>query len=448
MTKFFNAKNLHSLPDGGLDEKGKRKQKLYTDEHHRSFKLLVTGNSRLFYSQWEKPKHMLKVSQKRQPKLTPLGSVEDFSYSAALAAHLKLQDDIKQGIYPEATKGVGRRKTGPTFETYGTKVVAGWADKRKNAKDAAGMKRIIPIYCTAINNLPIEKIGTPEVLDVMRPIWDAKPAMAEEVRALVARVLKAAAREELRPMGDPASVEAIVAVLGKPVKKRGRIRGPMKALKGEKMPEFMVELRAIKSQSARALEALILFNLRTNAVRYLHIDHLDLEGGADDPLRPGPKWTVPNDLMKVDDDGHPFILPMVPRLVAVLKEQIAYLQETFPGQPVGLLWPGDASQLKNPFEQPISENTMRDLLVDTLKKNATPHGMRATFQTWAENELQDDGETMKFNPDAIGYCMAHNPGDKVKRAYRRNRLWKPRMGIMNAWERHLARPRPQLKAVA
>ena len=138
MTKFFNAKNLRSLPDGGLDEKGKRKQKLYTDEHHRSFKLLVTGNSRLFYSQWEKPKHMLKESQKRQPKLTPLGSVEDFSYSAALAAHLKLQDDIKQGIYPEATKGVGRRKTGPTFETYGTKVVAGWADQ---AQERQGCRR-------------------------------------------------------------------------------------------------------------------------------------------------------------------------------------------------------------------------------------------------------------------------------------------------------------------
>ncbi|MGL3111780.1 hypothetical protein [Bradyrhizobium sp. BR 1432] len=101
----------------------------------------------------------------------------------------------------------------------------------------------------------------------------------------------------------------------------------------------MVELRAIKSQSARALEALILSNLRTNAVRYLHIDHLDLEGGADDPLRPGPKWTVPNDLMKVDDDGHPFILPMVPRLVAVLKEQIAYLQETFPASRSGCCGP-------------------------------------------------------------------------------------------------------------
>ena len=101
----------------------------------------------------------------------------------------------------------------------------------------------------------------------------------------------------------------------------------------------MFELRAIKSQSARALEALILSNLRTNAVRYLHIDHLDLDGRADDPLRPGPKWTVPNDLMKVDDDGHPFILPMVQRLVDVLKEQIAYLEETFSGQPVGLLWP-------------------------------------------------------------------------------------------------------------
>ena len=98
MTKFFNAKNLHSLPDGGLDEKGKRKQKLYTDEHHRSFKLLVTGNSRLFYSQWEKPKHMLKESQKRQPKLRHSAASRISFDGAALAAHLKLQDDIKQGI--------------------------------------------------------------------------------------------------------------------------------------------------------------------------------------------------------------------------------------------------------------------------------------------------------------------------------------------------------------
>jgi hypothetical protein len=57
----------------------------------------VTGNSRLFYSQWEKPKHMLKESQKRQPKLTPPGSVDDFSYSAALAAHLKLRLDSRVG---------------------------------------------------------------------------------------------------------------------------------------------------------------------------------------------------------------------------------------------------------------------------------------------------------------------------------------------------------------
>jgi integrase len=451
----YGEADVFKLPDGGDNGKGGRKQKLYTFEH--GMKLMVCGNSRRFYSPWQVPKHMLKDGQLKKINLEPLGGPED-GYKAVLSKHLKFQDDIKNGKYPQAEKaGPGRKAKGETFEVYGTAVVAVWAGKRKNAKDAAGMKRIIPIYCGKINAMPIDDIKTADVIEVMRPIWGEKPGMAEEVRALIARVLKARASARGTPFAvNPAAAELIRDVLGAQKKKKGQIRGKMKALRPQDIPQFMTELRAIKSQSSRALEALILSNLRTQPVRYLHIDHLDFKG-VDDEDRPGPKWTVPGGneflpphkgLMKVDDDGYPFILPMCPRLVAVLKEQIAYLKETFPHREVGLLWPGDATQVDDPFAQPISENTMRDLLVDRLKRNATPHGMRATFETWAQNQLQDDGESMKFNPLAIQYAMAHNPGRKEERAYRRHRLWKPRVAIMNAWERHLATPRSKLKAVA
>jgi len=212
----------------------------------------------------------------------------------------------------------------------------------------------------------------------------------------------------------------------------------MKHITPEDMPAFMAELRAINSPSRRALEALILSGLRTNPVRYLRLEHLDFAKA---------KWTVPAALMKVDDDGKPFELPMSTRLIAVLKQQIAYVEDTFEQSPISLLWPGDPNQV-DPLKQPISENTMRDLLVKRMGYNATPHGFRASFKTWAENQLQDDGETMKFNPAAIEYCLAHNPGDKVERAYRRNQLWKPRVAIMNAWSGFLSPPKATLRVVA
>ncbi|TAI60401.1 hypothetical protein [Bradyrhizobium sp. Leo170] len=439
---MLTADNALRLPDGGPDGRGGRKQKCYTERN--GMQLLVCGDSRLYYSPWEVPPHLLKPGAKRAIKREPLGSAQDVSFATALTQHLKIRDDITRGVYPKpgSTKGAGRRKSGPTFQTYATPRVAGWAAKRKNKKDAAGMINILPRHCAAINELPIETIGTPQVLKALEPIWETKPAMAEEVRALIARVLKAAAREELRPNSDVASAEAIIAVLGKPKKKRGKIRGPMKSVDYEDMPQFMTELRAIKSQTSRALEALILSNLRTNPVRFLHIDHLDFDGTKKDAKRPGPKWTVPggpDGLMKVDDDDNDFVLPMVPRLVAVLQEQIAYLRETFPGVPVGLLFPGDPNQVDDPFSQPISENTMRDLVVGPiLNRKATPHGFRASFKTWASNQVQDDGETKKFDRDAVEYCMAHNPGDEEERVYRRDTLWRPRVGIMTAWARHLA----------
>jgi hypothetical protein len=458
--KAYGKDDVFKLPDNGSDGKGGRKQKWHTFE--QGMQLMVCGDSRNWYSPWEVPQAMRKDPAKREVRREPLGSASKVSYGNALSAHLKIQNDIAAEKYPEAKKkGVGRRK-GETFESYGTRTVKGWADTRKNKKDAKGMKNIIPRYCEKINPIAIADLATTDVVEVLRPIWHSKMGMAEEVRALISRICRAAGHEELRAKTDPANIQAIRAVLGPQKKKKGFIKGAMPALDALEMPDFMAELRERDDeQTPRAVEITILTNMRTSTMRGMARDQLLLTetevAKVKSLYHSGPRWIIPNALMKVDDDNHDFVLPLVPRAVEIIQRQIAYLEERYEGsRKVDLIWPGDIIP-EEPYEvyegrfsidQPISENTMRDWVVDTMSRKATPHGFRASFQTWAENELQDDDETMKFNPDAIRYCMAHNPGDKVKRAYRRSKLWKPRLGVMTAWTRFLGPVKSKLKAVA
>lgn len=407
--------------------------------------LHVSGNARAWFTPYDVPKERLLPGQKRKINRHWIGKLDDTPFAKAIGICTTVREDIKQGVYPEETgHGRGRRKGGSvTFKEYALDRLAHWKP-RKNKKDAEGQVNQIDNHCGKINHRGLDDISVANVCHgVLEPLND-RSAMQEEVRRFICRVLAAAiASGKRRNKENPAALPTVRSVLGEPWKKPGRIRGPMKALDYPEMPKFMNELRAIGGQTPRALEALILSNLRTAPVRFLHIDHLDFDTSD-------PKWTVPVTLMKVDDDGHDFVLPMVPRLVDVLKQQIAYLRKTFNGADIGLLFPGDPDQMDDPLTMPISENTMRNLVVKKLKRKATPHGFRATFDTWALNQLQDDEITKRFNEDAIEYCMTHNPGDKVKRAYRRNKLWKPRVAIMNEWAKFIdpTKKREPLRVVA
>jgi integrase len=407
--------------------------------------LHVAGNARAWFTPYDVPKARLRPGQKRKINRYWIGKLADVPFTKAIGICTAVRDDIKQGIYPEDTgRMTGKPKGGGiTFKEYALDRIKHWK-QRKNKKDAEGQLNQIDNHCGKINKLGLDDISVALVCHgVLEPL-NNRSAMQEEVRRFIRRVLGAAIRTGLRRNKEnPADPLIVRDVLGEPWKKPGQIRGPMKALDYPDMPEFMAELRAIKDQSARALEALILSNLRTTPVRFLHIDHLDFD-------KNNPKWTVPVALMKVDDDGKNFALPMVPRLVDVLQQQIAYLRETFDSEKIGLLFPGDPDQVDDPLLTPISENTMRDVVVKKLKRKATPHGFRASFDTWALNQLQSDGVTKRFNEDAIEYCMAHNPGNKVKRAYRRDQLWKPRVAIMNEWATFIdpTKKRAPLRAVA
>ena len=64
-----------------------------------------------------------------------------------------------------------------------------------------------------------------------------------------------------------------------------------------------------------------------------------------------------------------------------------------------------------------------------LRPDATVHGFRSTFSTWAH-------ETTAFPSHVIELSLAHTVGTAVERAYRRSDMFDNRRKLMEAWARY------------
>lgn len=57
---------------------------------------------------------------------------------------------------------------------------------------------------------------------------------------------------------------------------------------------------------------------------------------------------------------------------------------------------------------------------------ARPHGLRATFRSWAEEQTNAEWETKEM-------CLGHAVGSKVERAYQRSDLIEKRRLLLQSW---------------
>ncbi|MEL6666422.1 MAG: site-specific integrase [Pseudomonadota bacterium] len=73
----------------------------------------------------------------------------------------------------------------------------------------------------------------------------------------------------------------------------------------------------------------------------------------------------------------------------------------------------------------LSENAMSTFM-KRQNMTARPHGLRATFRTWAENETDADWETKES-------ALGHTVGNSVERAYQRSDRVNKRRRLMEAW---------------
>jgi integrase len=331
---------------------------------------------------------------------------------------------IAKGIDPIEEHRAARKaaKPVPTFGDIARIVIADAQSKSANAKVRYQWERHLgPAYSGPLLARPVHEITTLDVAAVLRAIWAQKPEVARKLYPAIRRVFEHA-RIVLRDehgiiiQANPARWDDLKAMgFGPPAKLS---RGNHPSLPYGQVGAFMADLRVRDAVAARALEFLILTNVRTDAVLKATWDQFDLEQAV---------WTVP--LTNLKDRKHRtqgFRVPLVQRAVEIVRQmnEARVSRYVFTGQV---------------HDKPLSNMALLTLLkrmnlgekkwTDPARdRPITAHGFRATFRTWAE-------EVATFPHAVVEQAMGHQVGTQVERAYRRTDILDKRRHLMEAWAR-------------
>jgi integrase len=275
----------------------------------------------------------------------------------------------------------------------------------RNEKHRAQWKSTLKTYAyPVIGELNVSAITTPHVLKIIEPIWYAKTETAKRVRGRIEVVLDFAKVGGHRSGDNPARWPGhIDKLLPEPSTVQEVKHHP--ALPYAELPQFMGELRARSSVSARALEFTILTALRTDAIIGAQWTEINPEAKT---------WTVPGIRMKrkKGDTDRAHTVPLPDRAIELLT--ILPREEGNPFVFIG----GRAGK-------PISNMAMLELMRG-MKPGFVPHGFRSCFKDWAS-------ETTEYPEIVVEMAMGHAVSDKVQKAYRRGDLLEKRAALMADW---------------
>ena len=252
-----------------------------------------------------------------------------------------------------------------------------------------------------IGTLPVQAIDTALVLNVLEPIWTAKPETASRLRGRLEGILDFAKVRGYRDGENPARWRGHLDKL-LPARSKVRAVEHHAALPYAELPSFLAALREQEGVAARALEYLILTAARTGEVigaRWNEIDLLDKT------------WTLAAARMKAHREHR---VPLSARALTILEEmQSARDAHTF-------VFSGGKAGL------PLSNMALLMLLRRMGRADLTAHGFRATFKTWAS-------ERTSFQNEIVEAALAHVIGGKVEQAYRRGDMFEKRRRLMQQW---------------
>lgn len=218
-------------------------------------------------------------------------------------------------------------------------------------------------------------------------------------------------RQRVEAIYDRAVIAGLVAV-NPATPLRRSLRAPAKkkhfaSMPYPQLPAFILRLKDCDAgQSTRlGFEWLILSASRTNEVQGATWSQLN----ADRTI-----WSVDNDEMKTDEK-HEIV-------VTDRMRQILDVMEQYRCDRWDWIFPSPQSR-----KRCLSNGAFLAVLRRMgLNGEATPHGMRSTFSTWAY-------ENTAFRAEVVEAAMSHSEKDAVKRAYNRATYWKERIELANAW---------------
>lgn len=335
-----------------------------------------------------------------------LGGYPDVTLAGAREAARNARSKIKEGIDPVDDARAARSKliaeavSGILFDEAASKYItaheAGW----KNTKHASQWRNTLETYAfPVIGKMRVKDIQTAHVMQVLEPIWTAKPETASRVRSRIELVLDWAKVRGYRKGENPARWKGHIDKL---LPKRSEVASVEHhaALPFREIGAFMVSLRKVEGMGARALEFAILTAARSGEVRGATWSEIDLEGAT---------WTIPAERMKAKKEHRIPLADAALELLRILPRMVG----------TDLVFPSSRNEM-------LSDMTLSAVLRRMGRSDITGHGFRSTFRDWA-------GETTAYPREVIEHALAHRLKDKAEAAYQRGTLFDKRRKLMDDW---------------
>ncbi len=320
-----------------------------------------------------------------------------------------------------------------TFDECSKQYIATHREGWKNAKHAEQWTNSLATYCSPImGSTYAADIDTGLVLKCLEPIWSAKTETATRIRGRVEKILDWARTRGYRTGENPArwkghlefslaAPNAIAVVEHHP------------ALPYKQIAAFIKDMAAREGVAALALEFCILTATRSGDIRGATWAEIDLDEKV---------WSIPVERMKKVKSPLQKVekfhcVPLVDRAIEILKKRLADAGQV---KPTDFVFPS----AKN---GQISDSTLAAVINRMNKREggpvwidphcgnreATPHGMRAAFSTWA-------AECTNHVREIREKALAHVIGDETERAYQRGDMLEKRRHLMNDWANYCAKP--------
>ena len=369
----------------------------------------------------------LRIAGERQ--LIGLGSYPQVSLAEAREQARKLSAEARGGVNLIARKrakrsaliaAVSRNKT---FKDCAEAYMEAHASDYSNDKHRKQWASSLESYAyPVVGKMLVADITMRHVLDVLLQdtvhrngsrgkLWYTKPETAKRLLDRIKTVLDYATVSEYRSGMNPATWKGYLDSQLPSTRGLKEVKH-FPSLPYEQIGDFMVHLRQKDSISAKALEFIILTDMRSGSVRQATWSEIDFNKQL---------WIIPPKHFKTRVE---FRVPLQPQAILLLKQlpRINDSDRIFP----------------NGQGQPLSDMALNQLMRGMhergeFKGEAVPHGFRATHRTWAAEQTDYPEEVRKL-------ASGHAVGDAVKEAYQRTDLLEKRRNLMNDWADFLDLP--------
>ncbi len=356
------------------------------------------GGLHLYISKAGRKSWVLRITIDGRRRDIGLGAFPSVSLAKARGRAGDHREAVADGRDPLADK---RAAAIPTFREAACAVHEANIPRWRCAKHIAGWMQSLERHAMpTLANTPVDRIDRGAVLQVLTPIWTARPETARRVRQRMRTVFRWAMAHgftETNPAGE---------VIGGGLSHMPKVKACFRFLPFQETGSALETIEGCHASSPAKLcfRFLILTASRSGEARGATWDEVDLQGRV---------WRIPSERMKA---GMAHRVPLSKQVLDVLEKASALRDDS------GLAFP---SPLKQGFQ--MSDMTLTKILRSTgLAERATVHGFRSSFKNWALERTD--------TPWAVSEAaLAHVLGNSTEQAYARSDLFDRRRTLMQQW---------------